>query len=411
MVLNKYFACWFFLFATLNANATTLEEVLERAFKQNLDYQISLEQLQQTYNNEQTAFGQMFPDLSLTGTRNKNFDSNAKTYSARLQLDQVIYDPAVWHAWKASELRTLDAELAYLRNKQELVFNVKQIWYQLITNNALAQEAKESLQRLRQHRSNAEHLYANGTIWRNDLLQAEVRVARGEQAHLVAINTAKRSLTSLNILLNQNILTEVSPQPSMPDANYHVELGSSLQKAIEQRPDLQQRKLAVRIARLDKKGAFSSYFPKLTATLRQTNLSDTFSLAGADKDTQLSLNMNWQLWDNFGTRNQNRNAVHDIQIAQKNVERSRETVQQETHSAWLSLEEARHNIAVLAQAVKQAEENFRVSGIRYKEQLSTANDVLDAQDLLTSTRNDLLAARGDYLIAKAQLEFSMGSEK
>lgn len=397
-------------------SAETLEEVLNKAFKQNLDYQIALEQLQTAYNNERTAFGQLFPDVTLTANRNEQLSNNQQLlngsdYSARLELSQVLYDPAVWHAWKVSELRTLIAELAYLRQKQILIFNVKQAWFQLITDKALSLEAKASLQRLKQHRNNAQHLYANGKIWRNDLLQADVRVARGEQIKLVAENTAKRTLTNLNVLLNQNILLEIQPAEQSYQVNSAAELGHSLTTALANRPDLKQLQVAIQIARNEKQSSHSGYFPKLTARLTQNHLSDQFDFADSSRNTQLSINMNWTLWDNFSIRNQNRNALHTVEIAQKSFQQTRELVQQETHSAWLALQEAKQNIAVLEQAVNQAEENFRVTQIRYKEQLSTANDVLDAQDLLTSTRNDLLAARGDFFTALAQLDFAMGVEK
>ncbi|BDX06272.1 TolC family protein [Planctobacterium marinum] len=398
------------------ASAETLEEVLNKAFKQNLDYQIALEQLQTAYNNERTAFGQLFPDLNLTANRNEQLSNNqqllnSSDYSARLELSQVLYDPAVWHAWKVSELRTLTAELAYLRQKQILVFNVKQTWFQLITDQALSKEAQASLERLKQHRNNAQHLYANGKIWRNDLLQADVRVARGEQARLIAENTVKRTLTNLNVLLNQNILVDIKPQEQAYELNSTAQLGQSLTTALANRPDLKQLQVAVQIARNEKQSARSGYFPKLTARLTQNHLSEQFDFADSSRNTQLSINMNWTLWDNFSIRNQNRNALHAIEIAQKSYQQTRELVQQETHNAWLALQEAKQNIAVLEQAVDQAEENFRVTEIRYKEQLSTANDVLDAQDLLTSTRNDLLAARGDFFTALAQLDFAMGVAK
>lgn len=403
-----------FGFSTLaTAKEATLDEVLKRAFVQNLDYQIALEQLQQAQNNQQSAFGGLFPELNLTGSRLEELDNNQDqptntSYSARLQVSQVLYDPAIWASWKISELRTLDAELSYLRARQQLVFNVKQVWFQLVTEQSLAKEAAESLERLKKHRDNAQHLYANGNIWRNDLLQADVRVARGEQALLVAQNTAKRTLTSLNIILNQNILVDIIPKQDLSDVSYDIELGKSLQIAIHKRPDLQQRDLDINIAKQNKSSAQSIYWPRLSAQLSHSNLADNFELSDASRDTQLSITMNWTLWDNFSTRNRTRNATHDITIARKTYEREKIQVQQETHTAWLALQEAKQNIAVLQQAVAQAEENFRVSEIRYKEQLSTANDVLDAQDLLTSTRNDLLAARGAFFIARAQLEFATG---
>lgn len=399
---------------SFQVEAIVLDDLLEKAYKQNLDYQIAMERLQQAQNNQTTAFGALFPDLNLVGNRGQELDNNQgpnsdTSYSARLQVSQTLYDPEVWTAWKVSELRTLDAELAFLRVKQQLTFNVKQAWFQLVTDNAIATEAKASLERLQQHRANAQHLYANGSIWRNDLLQADVQVARGEQSLLLAQNTATRTLTNLNILLNQNILVAIEPEHDLSDVSFDMELGKSLQIAIEKRPDLQQFNLAISIARQNKRAASSDFWPTFSAQLTQSNLADNFELSDASRDTQLSITMNWTLWDNWSIRNRNRNAIHDIEIARKSYELTRQQVQQEAHSAWLSLQEAKQNVRVLEQAVRQAEENYRVTEIRYKEQLSTANDVLIAQQLLTDTRNDLFSARGAFYIARAQLALAMGT--
>ena len=65
-------------------------------------------------------------------------------------------------------------------------------------------------------------------------------------------------------------------------------------------------------------------------------------------------------------------------------------------------------MAVSEQALKQSEENFRVSQIRYKEQLGSSNDVLDAQDLLTQTLIDRVSALSRYLTAIAELDLALG---
>ena len=417
MVLRNYLAGVIifvvFLFGASSTLAITLDELLERAYKQNLDYQIALERVQQAKNDERTAYGTLFPDLNLVGNRAEELDNNQgpraeSSYSAQLQVSQVLYDPEVWAAWKVSELRALDTELSFLRLHQQLTFGVKQSWFQLVTDKAVAKEASASLERLKQHRANAQHLYSNGSIWRNDLLQADVQVARGEQSLLLAQNTVTRTLTDLNILLNQNILVAIEPEQDLSDVSYDIELGKTLQTAISQRPDLQQQDLAVSIARQNKRAAHSDYWPTFTAQLTHRNLAENLDFSDPATDTRLSINMNWTLWDNRSIRNRNRNAIHDIAIARKSFDRSKQLIQQEAHSAWLALQEAKQNVKVLEQAVQQAQENYRVTEIRYKEQLSTANDVLIAQQLLTDTRTDLFAARGAFYIAKAQLTLAMG---
>lgn len=413
MVLKRFYIIFLWAVCSNSANAITLEQALEKAFIANLDYQISLEQMQKAKQTEHIAYARLYPSLSLTGARNEQLSNNQDAenttgYQARLQLNQTLYDPSIWNGWKKAELQLVVAELNFLRQKQTLTFSVKQVWYQFLTDIALAQEATESLARLQQHRKNAQHLYANGSIWRNDLLQADVRVARGEQSLLIAQNAVQRSQTNLNVLLNQNILTGINAQSQPVDLEWDMGLEESLAAAVANRPDLKQQNVSVSIAKKDKSNANASYWPSVTAQLTQNNMSDELGFSNNSRNTQLSINMSWTLWDTMANVSRNKAAHHDVQIALKNESRVKELVQQETHVAWLALQEARQNYAVLQQSMAQAEENFRVTEIRYKEQLSTANDVLDAQDLLTSTRNDLLQAKGAFSIARAQLELAIG---
>jgi len=80
----------------------------------------------------------------------------------------------------------------------------------------------------------------------------------------------------------------------------------------------------------------------------------------------------------------------------------------EVKDAHLRLTEARDKIDVAKLAIEQAEENFRINQERFKEQVATATDVLDAQTLLTQARTNYYNALSDYNIARAKLERAMG---
>lgn len=394
----------------------SLSDILQAAYNSNLDYQISLQQVEKAKQAENIAYARLYPSLSMTSARNEQLSNNQgqadnRSYQTRFTLSQTLYDPTVWNEWKRSELALLSAEFAYLRQKQQLTFQVKNVWFGLITNIELAKESKASLQRLEQHRKNAKHLYENGSIWRNDLLQADVRVARGEQSLLIAQNNVKRSLTELNVLLNRNILTEITPKIAEINTDFDVALDEVMAVAVSNRPDLKQQELAVQIAKRNKKSAFAGYLPKVTATVSKNKAADHFQFSDSRDNTQFNINMSWTLWDGLSTYNRNRSAYHDVQIALKNEAKTKDLVHKETHTAWLALQESKHNILVLEKSMQQAIENYRVTEIRYKEQLSTANDVLDAQDLLTSTRNSLLDAKGKFQIAKAQLNLATGNSQ
>jgi outer membrane protein TolC len=69
---------------------------------------------------------------------------------------------------------------------------------------------------------------------------------------------------------------------------------------------------------------------------------------------------------------------------------------------------AEKNISVAQKSIEQAEENLRLNEERYKYQVATATDVLDAVVLLAQTRLNYFSALGNFNVAKAQLERSMG---
>ena len=77
-------------------------------------------------------------------------------------------------------------------------------------------------------------------------------------------------------------------------------------------------------------------------------------------------------------------------------------------NAFLLLHEAEKQVQVTKKAIEQAEENFRINTERYREQVGTSTDVIDAQTLLTKARADHFNALGDLNINQARLERAMG---
>lgn len=60
--------------------------------------------------------------------------------------------------------------------------------------------------------------------------------------------------------------------------------------------------------------------------------------------------------------------------------------------------------------MEAAEEDLRVQQQRYALGASTLLDLLTSQTTLNQARSDLIAARYDYRVAKAQLEALVGRE-
>jgi outer membrane protein TolC len=117
---------------------------------------------------------------------------------------------------------------------------------------------------------------------------------------------------------------------------------------------------------------------------------------------------NWNFWEWGKTKNRvaaSKSKENQITDALTNLN---DQITLEVKNAYLLLREAEKQISVSRQAIEQAEENFRLTRERYREQVATSTDVLDAQTLLTRTKSDYTNALGDYHINHARLERAMG---
>jgi len=59
-------------------------------------------------------------------------------------------------------------------------------------------------------------------------------------------------------------------------------------------------------------------------------------------------------------------------------------------------------------ALKQAKENYRITDLQYKEQVTTSTEVLDARTLLSQSEANYYGALYGYFDALARLERTVG---
>lgn len=85
-----------------------------------------------------------------------------------------------------------------------------------------------------------------------------------------------------------------------------------------------------------------------------------------------------------------------------------DSIQLELKQAILGLEAAEKNIPATRISVAQAEENLRVSEERYRANVSTSTEVLDAQTILTRARMNFYKAVYAHNLAKAKMMRAIG---
>jgi len=158
--------------------------------------------------------------------------------------------------------------------------------------------------------------------------------------------------------------------------------------------------------------ARSEYFPTLGLSFNYERVGDNPGVSGSQFEDEDSWNImataRWTFWQWGKKRQLVREKETKLVQADDARVQVEDNISLEVRDAYLRLREARDKIGVAEVAIEQAEENFRMNQERFKEQVATSTDVLDAQTLLTQARTNYFNALSDYNIAWARLDRSMG---
>jgi outer membrane protein len=247
------------------------------------------------------------------------------------------------------------------------------------------------------------------------LLQSEVQLANGEHGLVRAENGLEIAKSRFNTLLRRAIAAPVEVEDILVYRPYEKTIESCLQTSFDNRPEIKSYALKVEQAREYVKAAKGDFFPTLSAIGHYERFGDTNSLQGSAYKSMetwyLMARADWTFWEWGRTKNQvdSRRARENQAASMLAHERDRVTF--EVKAAYILVRESEKQVFVAQKSIAAAEENFRINTERYREQVATSTDVLDAQMLLTKAKSDYYTALGDYFINQARLERAMGISK
>ncbi len=295
---------------------------------------------------------------------------------------------------------------------QDIVQEVKVAYFNILKAEKLLGVARQSLEQLQAHRNVARNFFDVGLIPRNDLLQSEVQVANGEQFLIRMENGVELAKSKFNMILRRNINEPVQVEDILAYRPSDLKVEDCIKAAMENRPEIKSQTLKVDQAKSLVKVARSDFFPTLSAVGHYERVGDTPGVAGTPfKDSENWYVMgvaNWTFWEWGKTKYR-----VDASRSRENqsidlLNNTRDQVALEVKNAYLVMRESEKQVMVAKKTIEQAQENFRINEERYREQVATSTDVLDAQTLLTRAKSDYANALSEYNISHARLERARG---
>jgi outer membrane protein len=411
----------------------SLEESIDMALKQSVLIHAAKEGVRGAEAQQKEAFTGFLPKFSTSyGYTRLNDDpyfvfpgapplipsGNMKTgtkdnYNWNVEARQPLFaGGGILANYEASRLAAEIARMEEAVTVQDLVAEVKVSYFNILKTARILAVAKQSVEQLNAHRDTAQGFFDVGIIPRNDLLYAEVELANGRQFLLRSENGLEMAKAKFNTILRRAIDSPVAIEDILKEQILATPLAACVAEALENRPEIRSYLLRVEQARSNVKLSQSEYYPNVSLVGNYARYGDTPGVSGSpykpEENWYVLAIANWNFWEWGKTKHRVDAGISRENRAADILTNIRDQITLEVKNAFLLLHEAEKQLQVTKKAIEQAEENFRINTERYREQVGTSTEVIDAQTLITKARADHFNALGDLNINQARLERAMG---
>jgi len=294
--------------------------------------------------------------------------------------------------------------------KREIILQVREGYFNILRSEKFLDVALQTVKQFSAQLEVTKAFFEVGIVPKNDVLQAEVRLANARQGLVRAENDVVLAKSSFNSLLRNEINTPLKVVDILGYSPFPLRFEDSLKEALDKRPEIRTATLKVEQAREGVKIAKSGFFPIINLSGNYSRFSEEPSLIGDLRSERWTI----QTLATFtlGDWGKTAHKVGESKVKVTQAEDSKvqliEGITLEVKNGYQNMLVAEKNIDVAEKAIEQAEENLRMNEERYKHQVATATDVLDAVTLLAQARVNYYGALSDFNVAKARLERSMG---
>ncbi len=324
---------------------------------------------------------------------------------ASLSINQTIYDFGRTGArFDRAKATSEAARFNYKGQEQDLFLRTVASYFRILQLQKLLQAADEEVTQMTDHLRVARNLFEQGVVTRNDLLQAEVRLAGSKQRRLETANQLENGWLELNDQMGE---PPEFRRELVEDSK--IDLGDTdkpVQDVVASRAEVQAQRKLLDASEMDVKEARTGYYPELFTKLGLDYVENSRVKEQAIMSATVGLRIN--IFDGLATTSRLRQAVQNRARNDERLRQLENDLALEYRTALNDARVAKERIAVTETSIRQGEENLRINKDRYKEQVGTATDVIDAQTLLTQIRSDHYRAIFDYEVAQARVKRARG---
>jgi len=320
-------------------------------------------------------------------------------YGATLQLKQTIYDPSMNAGLNAAKASQSLYALQTFKTKEDLVFNIAQVYIQLQIADKQKSLIEGNIGRTEKLLEMTQLQYKEGIAKKVDVDQLNVNLTNLQTQLSSTKNDYNQLLNAIKLLMNLD-----ATQPIVIAEPGKRQLPVSSELILTANTDLNILDKQISLQELNTKSIKAGFLPTVSLSAnygKQFQTGKLFNDAATNgfASGYYSLNVSIPIFDGFSKKNKIAQSNTALKQLQFNKEYLVKNVQNEFKTATENLNQNQKVAKAQEQNMKVAEELYNVAKLSFTEGISPLSELINAE-------NSLREAQTQYLTATLQMNLA-----
>lgn len=335
-------------------------------------------------------------------------------YSSGISLSQPVYTGGrIIGRKQMTDEQRLSSISSLAATRNDVIYQALVAYWSWSKAFYAAESFRAAVAWMEAHNRDMENMHKAGLVTENDRLSTSVRLDQTRLNLEEALRRTNLSRATIEKLTGKILPGDAVPsKPSADDMTPSAGEQELIRIALANRPDIKAQQAALNAARRNIKIQSASYFPQLNLKVRgEVARPNPLNIPPQDEwqfDAFAGVAASWNILDWGLTRAKVSEARARANHAGNQLSQLNEQAVFEVRQAVINLENAITRSRVAQRAEESATLDLKAATDLWKNGLARHSDVLDSQNRLTDASFDLVSARADVLLARAELEHAYG---
>lgn len=411
-------------FMSFNAHALDILQVYREALANDAQFASARASLEA--GREKTVQGRsgLLPTIGISGNVTRNdleststFTNVDRSYNSRgytLSLSQPLFRLANWESYQQGKLSTAISEAQFEQARQDLIVRVSQAYFDVLT----AQDALASVQAqkaaITEQLASAKRNFEVGTATITDTHEAQARYDLAVAQEFAAEN---------DLELRRAILRQIIGKPAGELATLRsgvkltqpepAQVDTWVQTAEQQNFTVLSQQLALEIAEREIKRNRAGHYPTVDLVANRSHSFQSFAATSptgstADQNT-IGVQVSIPLFAGFAINSRVNEAIALEDKARSDLDNVKRTAALNARQSFLGVNAGLAQVRALEAAEVSSRSALESNRLGYQVGVRINIDVLNAQQQLFTTRQNLAKARYDTIMNGLRLKSAAGT--